>query len=206
MLIQRVILISLVASVLAGCAAPRELTRQQVAPQLRVAGGVAADRVKLRAASDPDLKQYVLDNVATARTHLASDEAIATLKGYSKSLDAAKWINVILSAGTTTVGTIGSNAATKSNGYTIGTAIIGGISTVAVAIRDDKTIAARIAVCETDVQSGNKAIDKYSALWSAKITTAPAAGTPQRDQFVNDLADATASMFELIDGMMTTCR
>jgi hypothetical protein len=197
--------LALLAFSAAGCISPA-LTPVNLTPGLRAFGTPSTEMIRLFGGTDDEIVRYVESETNTARTHLASPDAIETLKAYSKTLDRAKWANVGLSAGTTVLAQIATGKEPKNKNLNIATLVVGALSTVVTAVRDDKSIAGRVATCESVVRSGNKTIDTYHAKWRAEALGAPPANTPERKVFLKDLAAATSAVHEVIDDLMTTCR
>lgn len=152
----------------------------------------------------------ILTVVNKEREDLDVSKALQALHDHWNTIDNAKWWNAGLTALTTVAGTIGSNEANTASdkekkAFTYSTAILGGLTTVLIAVRDDKDIANRIQTCQNVVQQGNKAISDYQNKWLPKALDVPAVGTPERKQFDDDLTKDGQALADSISALLATC-
>jgi hypothetical protein len=159
----------------------------------------------LESYSDQELLAVVDNVTTTAKRHLNTDQILKDLRAHRSSQDRAKIGNVLLTAATGVLGTVGSLQSEGSDALAIATGIVGAASTVFVAVRDDRDVAERIATCSQVAKDGNTAIDTFEVKWRAEIVTAPAQGTAERAVFAKALGADGAKMIETVDKMMTDC-
>lgn len=155
--------------------------------------------------TNEDLRATVEAIAANARQELQTRGVLMSLQGYQRTIDAAKWTGVFLSAATTLVGTAGSNATRHKSQWATATLTIGSLTTIITAIRDDKDLASRIATCQGVARDGDGAIDAFYNKWIVLVNDVPTEPIAH-GKFVQDLSADGIALAATVTKLVGTCR